>query len=135
GAVARGMRGTGKAAVVAAAGLEAGKAGKALTKSPVQKAVAEATEEASRLHHPWPKYLGGAIKQELEKLPKSVHDAYHSGLDKILPRQIRGGATEYYASLSAAEQAANFEKFKKYTKAFDKKYGTNLWDAAVREGA
>jgi hypothetical protein len=87
-----------------------------------------------RLHHAWPKYLGGRIKQELEKLPKWLHDAYHAGLDKMLPRQVPGGATRYYASLSPARQQANFEAFRKYTMEFDKKYGTKLWEAALREG-
>jgi hypothetical protein len=35
-------------------------------------------------HHAWPKYLGGAAKQELVPLSKSLHDAFHSGLDKVL---------------------------------------------------
>ena len=90
-------------------------------------------QSLDRLHHAWPQYLGGPIKQQLEVLPKSVHDAYHSGLDKILKRQIRGGAIEFYSSLSAAEQAANFQKFMDYTVDFDKTHGTHLWDAVVRE--
>jgi hypothetical protein len=62
-----------------------------------------------------------------------LHDAYHSGLDKILPRQIKGGATEYYRSISPAEQAANFQKFMEYTKNFDAEHGTKIWDKVVHE--
>ena len=106
-------------------------------KNAIQPGMRAASDAASfaanRLHHPWPKYLGGAVKQKLQSLPKATHDAFHAGLDKILPRQIRGGATEYYRSLSPAEQAANFQKFMEYTKAFDAKHGTNLWDAIVDE--
>ena len=86
-----------------------------------------------RLHHVWPQYLGGAAKQKLQRLPRSLHDAYHAGLDKILPRQVRGGAAEYYRSLSPSQQAVNFQKFMEYTKAFDAKHGTALWKAIVDE--
>lgn len=95
---------------------------------------AKGTADAVRFHHPFPQYLGGKFQQLLEPLPKSLHDAYHSGLDKVLPRQIKGGATEFYGSLSAAEKATNMQKFEAYTKAFDKTHGTNLWEGAVREG-
>jgi RHS repeat-associated protein len=87
-----------------------------------------------RFHHAYPQYLGGKFQQLLEPLPKAMHDAFHSGLDKVLPRQIRGGATVYYESLSAAEKAANMKKFEKFTKDFDKTNGTHLWEAAIREG-
>jgi hypothetical protein len=80
-------------------------------------------------------YLGGKVQQLLQPLPKELHDAYHSGLDKVLPRQIKGGATEFYDSLSAAEKAANMKKFETYTKEFDRANGTNLWEAAAREAS
>jgi RHS repeat-associated protein len=95
---------------------------------------AKGADFAVRFHHPYPQYLGGKFQQLLEPLPKELHDVYHSGLDKVLPRQIKGGATEFYGSLSAAEKAVNLQKFEAYTKAFDKKYGTALWGGAVREG-
>ena len=41
-----------------------------------------------RWHHPWPQYLGGPAKQVLHGLTKVQHDAYHAGLDKMLPRQL-----------------------------------------------
>jgi hypothetical protein len=67
-----------------------------------------------------------------EKLPKSVHDAYHAGLDKVLPRQLLGGAVEHYRTLSPQQQAESFEKLMNYTIEFDKKYGTQLWEALKR---
>jgi RHS repeat-associated protein len=93
-----------------------------------------AAEKAQRLHHAWPMYLGGPVKQELEKLPKWLHDAYHSGLDKVLPRQISGGAAEFYQNLPGAQRQVMYESFRDYTKAFDKKFGTSLWKAAKRAG-
>lgn len=97
-------------------------------------AAAQAGDFAVHFHHPYPQYLGGKFQQLLDPLPKGLHDLYHSGLDKILPRQIKGGATAYYESLSAAEKAANMQKFEAYTKEFDSLYGTNLWEGAIREG-
>ncbi|MCL6592090.1 MAG: hypothetical protein K6U80_19355 [Firmicutes bacterium] len=83
---------------------------------------------AERLHHAWPMYLGGPFKQNLQKLSKSLHDEYHSGLDKLLPRQK---GSDYYKNLSPEAQAEAFEEFMNYTKAFDEKYGTNLWNTVV----
>jgi RHS repeat-associated protein len=101
----------------------------------VAKGTAKLVDDfAVRFHHPYPQYLGGRFQQLLEPLPKALHDTYHSGLDKVLPRQIKGGATEFYSSLSAAEKAANLKKFETYTKEFDRLNGTNLWEGAVREG-
>jgi hypothetical protein len=111
----------------------AGEAGQLGKSAAAAVAGALRRKAASQLHHPWSQYLGGAVKQKLQSLPKATHDAFHSGLDKILKRQIRGGATKYYRSLSPAEQAENFQKFMEYTKAFDAKHGTNLWDAVIYE--
>ena len=80
-------------------------------------------------HHPWPKYLGGPPKQKLEQLPTELHQTYHGGLDRLLPRQR---SAKFYRRLSGVEQAVNFEKFRKYTQAFDAKYGTKLWDAVKK---
>jgi hypothetical protein len=89
------------------------------------------TTAAIRYHHSFPQYLGGRYQQILEPLPKSLHDAYHSGLDKILPRAL---GSAYYQGLSAAKQADVLREFRAYTQAFDEMHGTKLWDAAVREG-
>ena len=77
-------------------------------------------------HHPWPKYLGGPTKQELDKLPTKLHSAYHKGLDKQLPRWR---SEEYYKNLPPAVQAQYFDIFQEYTKQFDSVHKTHLWDA------
>lgn len=60
-----------------------------------------------------------------------MHDAFHSGLDKILPRQA---GTAYYEALSPAARTQALQDLAAYTKAFDAKNGTNLYEAMVREG-
>jgi hypothetical protein len=82
-------------------------------------------------HHPWPMYLGGAVKQELVSLPKSLHIEFHRGLDKRLPKQ-RGKA--YYASQGPAERQQALEQLAVYIKEFDAKHGTKLYDALLRNG-
>jgi len=85
----------------------------------------------SHLHHAWPKYLGGPLKQDLVKLPKAVHDSFHSGLDKILPRQW---GKSYYDDLGTAGRKQLELDLAAYTKAFDAKYGTNLWQSMLNNG-
>jgi hypothetical protein len=82
-------------------------------------------------HHPWPKYLGGPAKQDLANLSEPLHKSYHSGLDRILPRQ-RG--TAYYDNLSPQAKQQLIRDLAAYTKAFDAKYGTRLYDSMVRNG-
>jgi hypothetical protein len=60
-----------------------------------------------------------------------VHDAYHSGLDKIFPRQ-RG--TAYYENLGPAARQQMQRDLADYTKAFDSKNGTQLYDSMIRNG-
>lgn len=95
------------------------------------KALGGAARATTHAHHAWPKYLGGPKAQDLQQLPKSVHDAYHSGLDKILPRQ-RG--TAYYENLSPAARQQMQRDLADYTKAFDAKNGTQLYDSMIRNG-
>jgi hypothetical protein len=82
-----------------------------------------AGDDIVQFHHAWPKYLGGAAQQILEPLPKAVHDAFHSGLDKILPRQA---GTKYYEKLSPEARRQLLKDLSDYTRAFDAKYGTQL---------
>lgn len=89
------------------------------------------TDDPTRKHHAWAKYLGGAEKQDLVPLPKTVHDAYHSGLDKILPRQK---GTSYYQSLKGEARIQMYRDLAAYTKAFDQKYGTKLFEAMLKNG-
>jgi hypothetical protein len=76
-------------------------------------------------------YLGGKMQQILEPLPRRLHDAFHSGLDKILPRQAGTGV---YENLSSAAQNQLLIDLGAYTRKFDAKYGTKLYDAMIREG-
>lgn len=82
-------------------------------------------------HHAWPKYLGGPVRQELVKMPTSLHKKYHELLDKIADRRK---TKEYFDNLSKEERAALDSAFAELTKEFDKRYGTNLWDAVLRNG-
>jgi hypothetical protein len=86
---------------------------------------------AEELHHAWPKYLGGAVKQELVSLSKSLHYAFHSGLDARVPKQ-RG--TAYYESLGPAEKQQALQELATYTKNFDAEHGTKLYDALLKNG-
>src|SRR5437773_9936152 len=95
------------------------------------KRLSKKAARALRKHHSWPKYLGGAEKQDLVPLEKWVHDAYHSGLDKYLPRK-RG--TEYYEGLKGAERQDALQKLADYTKAFDDVYGTKIYPGMIEEG-
>ncbi len=93
--------------------------------------VVEDAEDIIQFHHAYPKYLGGDIDQILEPLPKAMHDAYHSGLDKILPRQA---TTAFYDGLAPAAREQMQQDLAAYTKAFDAQNNTHLYDAMVREG-
>jgi hypothetical protein len=92
---------------------------------PVARGIAE------ELHHPWPKYLGGAVKQELVSLPKSLHYAFHRGLDEYLPKWQ---GTAYYESLGPTERQQALQQLAAYTKDFDAEHGTKLYDALLKNG-
>jgi hypothetical protein len=85
----------------------------------------------TRLHHAWAKYLGGAEKQDLVVLSKEMHDLYHSGLDKILPRQK---GTAFYEGLTGAARKQMYQQLGDYTKAFDSANNTKLFEAMLKEG-
>lgn len=93
--------------------------------------IGAAAKAATHGHHSWPKYLGGPKAQDLQRLPKSVHDSYHSGLDKILPRQ-RG--TDHYKNLAPEARQQMQRDLTDYTKAFDAKNGTQLYNSMIRNG-
>jgi len=90
-----------------------------------------AAADTINLHHAWPKYLGGAVKQDLVSLPKSLHDEFHKGLDEYLPRRF---GTAYYESLGPTEKQQAFQHLATYTKNFDAEYGTKLYDALHKNG-
>jgi RHS repeat-associated protein len=82
-------------------------------------------------HHAWPKYLGGKAKQELARIPRWLHERFHAGLDKILPRQW---GSEYFKNLSPAARKQMLQELADYVRAFDAKYGTNLYESMLRNG-
>ena len=84
-----------------------------------------------QLHHAFPKYLGGAADQVLVELQRSVHEAYHAGLDQLLPRRA---GTAYYQALSPEGTANVFQQLGAFTKQFDAEYGTQLYDALLQNG-
>jgi hypothetical protein len=99
---------------------------------PGAKGVARSVaEDAIHGHHPWPMYLGGPVKQDLVPLPISLHYAFHSGLDKVLPRRMR---TAYYESLGPTERQQALQALAAYTKNFDAEHGTKLYDALLKNG-
>ena len=89
-------------------------------------------ESTTQGHHPWPKYLGGPKEQDLIDLPTELHQKYHGGLDKILPRQK---GKSYYDDLSPEAKEENRQKLREYTRSFDEKYGTHLYDSLSKEGS
>ena len=88
-------------------------------------------DDPIHFHHPYPMYLGGHFQQILEPLPKSLHQAYHRGLDTILPRK-KGRA--FYEAMTPDARNLMLRKLLTYTKTFDEENGTNLVDAMAREG-
>jgi uncharacterized protein RhaS with RHS repeats len=91
----------------------------------------KAAKEALQNHHAWPMYLGGPSKQALVPMPTQLHQAFHSGLDKILPRQW---GKAYYDGLGANARRQMMQDLAAYTRAFDQKYGTRLHDALIKNG-
>ncbi len=81
--------------------------------------------------HPWPKYLGGAAKQNLVRLSKKLHRRYHEWLDEVLPRW-KGKA--FYDQKSALEKAIDMKKLASATRQFDAKQGTELLKAMKDNG-
>jgi RHS repeat-associated protein len=86
-------------------------------------------------HHSFPKYLGGAFKQEFVHMTTSMHKAFHKGLDNyqggVLSRRLR---KDHFDKLSSEESAKVMKAFVAYTKEFDDKYGTKLYEAFIKNG-
>jgi len=87
--------------------------------------------ERTERHHPWPKYLGGAEDQELVELPRSLHIAYHRGVQSFAAHRA---GTAFYDNLSPEERAAIFRKLVEFTKQFDSNNGTDLLTRMLRNG-
>ena len=82
-------------------------------------------------HHVWPKYLGGPEDGPLETLDERLHQLFHAGLDRVLPRTAKGGQ-EYYASLSEAQKIENIKSLLRYTRDFDVTYGTKVYEKLLQ---
>ena len=75
-------------------------------------------------HHPFPKYLGGAVDQTLRKIPRKLHYRFHSALDKFKGGKYarsKGAAhfkdvdkTEVIKDLTEFYKTAEGGAFKKY---------------------
>ena len=70
------------------------------------------------------------MQQILKPVPKGVH-SFPRGLDKIFSRQA---GTKYDENLSPTALCRVLRDLSDYTKAFDAKYGTALYDPMRREG-
>jgi len=80
-------------------------------------------------HHAWPKYLGGPKKGPLIPVDERLHQLFHAGLDKILPRSL---GAEYFAHLSEAEKIKNINMLKNYARDFDIDYHTRIYDTLMK---
>ena len=85
----------------------------------------------TQAHHPYPKYLGGAEKQDLIDMPVGLHKEYHRGLDAIANRRL--GKT-FFDNMPAGEKADLLAKVAEYTKRFDAQHGTTLYQSMLKEG-
>jgi hypothetical protein len=94
----------------------------------VARGVARKTTDG---HHPFVKYLGGAVKQELVELPRSLHVEFHRRLDRVVPKQK---GTAHYQSLGPEKRREALQGLANVTKEFDADYGTNLYDALLKNG-
>jgi hypothetical protein len=83
------------------------------------------------LHHAWPKYLGGLEKQILTKLPQNLHVRYHRALDTMAKRTL---GKRHFEDLSPQERRALFRAIGEFSKLFDGKYGTHIYQDMIRNG-
>ena len=62
-------------------------------------------------------------------LEEKLHQAFHSALDKVLPR--KPGA-QYYAGLSPAQKAKNIETLKQVARDFDIDFKTKIYNRLLQ---
>jgi hypothetical protein len=80
-------------------------------------------------HHAWPKYLGGPEAGPLIGLDEQLHQLFHAGLDKLLPRNK---GTAYYAAFSDAEKLKNIKILKDYARSFDIDYKSRIYETLMK---
>jgi hypothetical protein len=85
-------------------------------------------------HHPFPKYLGGAVDQTLRKMPRKLHEEFHSALDKWMNGALaRRKGAEHFANMDKAKIIQELRDF--YQRALNGKFKNYLSDfeRALRE--
>lgn len=98
-------------------------------------AIFRAIDEWVELHHPFPKFMGGPLRQELEALKARSHRLFHTELGSALreaghlPVGGRAGSRElwlkYFAKHPEAEQEA-IEILRRVTARFDRAHGSSI---------
>jgi len=91
-----------------------------VTKLACKAAGTEAAETATKkvvsrvwpAHHPFPKYLGGAIDQTLTKIPRKLHERLHSALDKWAGgKYARRKGADYFKDMNRDEVISDLRDF------------------------
>jgi hypothetical protein len=99
--------------------------------SPAGKAAADAIHG----HHAEPKFMGGAVDQELVPLQASLHRALHGALAKALGDEgfppvggINGSAIKWakHFELNPGSREEAMEILRRVSREFDQMYGTNI---------
>ncbi len=66
------------------------------------------------LHHPWPRYLGGAANQPTTRMRSKTHRALHAALDSWMDgKYARWRGAGYYAAMNKREIIEDLTEFYK----------------------
>jgi hypothetical protein len=64
------------------------------------------------LHHPFPKYLGGAVDQTLTKMPRKLHERFHAALDKWkCGKYARSKGADHFKDINKQEVIKDLREF------------------------
>ena len=96
---------------------------------PLTKLYTKGQVKSTQEHHPWPKYLGGPKKQPLYTMDTKLHEAYHTGLDKIFSRF---DGSKVWSELTPEQQREIITSLQHYNLNFDQVNGTNTFNAIER---
>jgi hypothetical protein len=98
-------------------------------------AIFRAIDEWIELHHPFPKFMGGPLRQELEALKARSHRLFHADLASALreaghlPVGGRAGSRDrwlkYFAEFPEAEDEA-IKILRQVTAKFDRTHGSSI---------
>jgi RHS repeat-associated protein len=72
------------------------------------------------------------VQFETQTLPAKLHKAYHKGLDKLVAHRNEG--KKYYDNLPKSEKDKIYDKFRDFTRQFDRDHGTDLLKEARQNG-